>query len=98
MTLLAFPRGRSRAGFNEGERLSSREHRDGWALRVRGARRRVYELQASLAALRRPLRPCRVTLNGRRLRRRAWRYGRQTRILRVRFRARSARLVAHRCR
>jgi alpha-glucosidase (family GH31 glycosyl hydrolase) len=97
MNLLAFPRGRSRAGFNDGERLSSQEHRDGWALRVRGARRRTYELQASLATLRRRFRPCRVTLNGRKLRRRAWRYGRKTRILRVRFRARRARLVAHRC-
>jgi alpha-glucosidase (family GH31 glycosyl hydrolase) len=98
MTLLAFPRGRSKAEFNEREWLSSREHRRGWALRVRGARRRTYELHASLATLRRRLRPCRLTLNGRRLRRRAWRYGRSTRILRVRFRAGRGRLVAHRCR
>ncbi len=97
MTLLAFPRGRSKAGFNEDELLSSREHRDGWALRVRGARRRVYELQASLTTLRRKLRPCRVTLNGRKLRRRAWRYDGRSRLLRVRFRTRRGRLVAHRC-
>ena len=60
MRLLAFPRGARRAGMGGGERLASREHAGGgrWSLRVSGTRARTYELQASLATLRRPFEPC----------------------------------------
>ncbi len=96
MSLLAFPRGRSRAVFNEGERLRSAEGRRGWVFAVRGARRRVYELQASLATLRRPFEPCGVTVAGRRLTRRAWRYRSGSRVLTLRFRAKRGRVVVQR--
>jgi alpha-glucosidase (family GH31 glycosyl hydrolase) len=93
LVLLAFPRGRSRAAFNEGERVVSVEGRRRWRLHVRGRRLRRYGLQASMATLRRPLRPCSVRLRGRRLPRRAWRYNRRTRVLRASFRVRRATLV-----
>ena len=54
-------------------------------------------LQASLATLERPFRPCRVRLNDRPLRRGAWRYQRRSRVLRLRFRARRARLGVAGC-
>ena len=98
MDLLLFPRGRSSAEFNEGERLSSRERVGRWDLRVRGERRRTYFMQASLGSLRRRFRACRVTVNGRRLRKRRWRYDRANRSLRARFTAKNARLVARACR
>jgi hypothetical protein len=67
-------------------------------LTIRGARRRVYRLQASLAVLRRPLRPCSVSFRGRRLPRRAWTFDRRTRVLRASFRARRGTLrVSSRC-
>jgi alpha-glucosidase (family GH31 glycosyl hydrolase) len=104
--LLAFPRGRSEAAFNAGERLRSAARRRAWRLTVAGARRRTYRLQASLATLRRPFHACRAALGGRRLRRgaafvrrgRGWTYARRTRVLRAAFRARRARLTVSACR
>jgi alpha-glucosidase (family GH31 glycosyl hydrolase) len=91
MRLLAFPRGSSSARMGVRGRLSSVEGRRGvWRLRVRGERRRRFELQASLRTLRRPFVPTAVRVNGRRLSRRAWRYERRTQVLRVRFAARRA--------
>jgi hypothetical protein len=78
------------------ERLVSRERRAGWSLTVRGSRRRTYELQASLATLRRPFRPCAVRLGGRRLARRAWRFDRRSRVLSSRFATRRGTLFAAR--
>ena len=72
--LLAFPRGRSTARFYDDGRIASIERRDRWTLRVRGSRSRSYDLQASLGTLKRPLRPCRVLLDGRRLPASHWRY------------------------
>jgi hypothetical protein len=86
LDLLAFPRGRSTARFNESERLGSREGRRRWVLTVSGDRTRLYRLQASLATLRRPFRVCRVRLGDRRLPATAWRYDRRARRLRVVFR------------
>jgi alpha-glucosidase (family GH31 glycosyl hydrolase) len=83
MELLAFPRGSTSARFNEDERLRSVEARDRWTLRFRTRRARTYRLQASLATLRRPFRPCRVVVDGRVLARARWRYDRSTRVLRV---------------
>jgi alpha-glucosidase (family GH31 glycosyl hydrolase) len=92
LELLAFPRGRSNAAFNEDERLFSAEGPRRWRLRVEGARRRTYRLQASLATLQRPFTPCRVLVGGRPLARRAWSYDRSARRLRVTFAARTATL------
>ena len=97
MRLLAFPRGRSAAGFNESERLVSRERRRRWSLRVQGAIRRQYRLQASMATLKRPFRPCTVKIKGRRLGARSWSYDRKSRVLTARFKTRRGRLVVRGC-
>ena len=97
MQLLLFPRGRTRSRFNRRERLYSTDLRDRWVLRVRGERRRLYDMQASLGTLTRRWHVCRVELDGRPLRRRAWRYDRRSRVLRASFRTQSGRLTARRC-
>ena len=74
------------------------EWRQRWELRIRGARTRTYSLQASLAAMRRPLRPCSLRVAGRPLRRRFWSYDPTTRVLRATFRLRSGTLTVRRCR
>ena len=96
MDLLAFPRGRSRARFHRREWLVSRVRPRGWELTVRGARKRRYRLQASLGALTKPLRPCAVSVRGRPLPRRAWRFNRRTRVLTARFTVRTGTLFAER--
>ena len=93
--LYAFPRGRSHAALGGG-RAVSREGDGRWTLRLRGPGRR-YKLQASLGTLRRPLRPCAVTLAGEPLSRRAWSYDAERRVLRARFRARRATLAVRGC-
>ena len=98
MTLFAFPRGRSKRAIGEGEGVLSREWSGGWTLGVDGRVRRRYSLHATMATLRRPFVPCAVSVKGRRLPRRAWSYSRKTRVLRVRFRMKRGRVVAHRCR
>jgi hypothetical protein len=96
LRVLAWPRGRSRAAIGVGERVRSRESARGWTFVVRGRLRRRYSIEASLATLRRPFRPCAVRLRGRRLPRSAWTYGRRSGVLRVTFRARAARVSARR--
>ena len=94
MRLLALPRGRT-ASRVRGQRIGSAEGRGRWTLTIASGPRRRYYLQASTATLRRPLRSvCRVTLGGRPLGRSAWSYDRDRRVLRARFSARGARLVA----
>ena len=95
--LLAFPRGRSGAQF-DGGLLQSREGRRRWRLTFRSRASRRWRIQASLATLRRPFRPCSLRLRGRPLRRRAWKYERRTRALTVRLKVRSGTLVARGCR
>ncbi|HYH58698.1 MAG TPA: TIM-barrel domain-containing protein [Thermoleophilaceae bacterium] len=95
LDLIAVPRGRWRGKFHRGETLVSRERRGRWELTVRGQRRRRYAVQASLATLRRPFRPCTVTVGNRRAR---FRYARKTRALRVAFTARRTTVVAASCR
>jgi alpha-glucosidase (family GH31 glycosyl hydrolase) len=101
LRLLALPRGRTMARFGERGRIDSIERRWRWRLKLQGAARRRIGLAASLRTLDRPFRPCAVRLDGRRLRRAAWRYDRRTGVLRTSFRARRrvARLVvtARRC-
>jgi alpha-glucosidase (family GH31 glycosyl hydrolase) len=99
MTLLAFPRGLSRRKMLEGERLRSRElrgRRGGWELRIDGARRRTYSIQASLAALRDRFHPCAVLAGGRKLPQSRWSYSPRSRVLRVRVSARRVTLLARR--
>ena len=85
LRLLAFPRGRSTARFFGGERMRSQETDAGWRLAIRGKTRRLYRLQASLAALKHRFRPCRIELDGRELAPRRWSYDRSTRVLNVKF-------------
>jgi alpha-glucosidase (family GH31 glycosyl hydrolase) len=90
LRLLAFPRGRSRAAAGG---VRSVEGRGTWRLVVRGRHARRFSLEASLATLKRPFRPCSVRLRGRPIR---FSYSRRTHVLRTDFRARSATLVASR--
>jgi len=85
MNLLAFPRGRSSASFNEGERLRSVEGKRRWTLTVSGKRQRRYDLQASLGTLERSFVPRRVLADGRPLPRSAWSFDSGTRVLTARF-------------
>jgi alpha-glucosidase (family GH31 glycosyl hydrolase) len=96
VALLAFPRGRTEAGMFSGrERLRSVEGGGVWELAVRGARRRRYTLQASLATLEMPFVPCRVDLAGRDLD--TWAYDDATGVLRAEFEGRTGRLRVMRC-
>ena len=84
----------------EGERLASYELRGrrGWQLRIAGARRRAYTVEASMRTLERKFRPCRVFLGSRALPRRLWTYQAKTRVLRMRVSARRAMLTVRPCR
>ncbi|HEX8082998.1 MAG TPA: TIM-barrel domain-containing protein [Solirubrobacteraceae bacterium] len=63
MELVVFPRGWSDARPYGRERVVSSEKRGRrWVLRIEGARRRAWAVQAALGALRRPFRPCSVTV------------------------------------
>jgi len=93
LVLLAFPRGESDASFFEGERVKSKVRRGRWVLKVSGATRRKYELQASLATIAGRLEPCRVRVDGERLRRRHWDFARRTEVLTLDLRGRSPKLV-----
>lgn len=94
--LIAFPRGRTSARMFAREWLLSRERRREWRLGIKGLRTRSYRLQASLATLRRPFRPCSVTVAGRRVR--GWRYSRSSGVLRASFKLRRGSLVVRGCR
>ena len=99
-TLLAFPRGSStaRVGAHDG-RIVSRERRGGWRLQFRLVRPIEWRIQASLRALRRPLRPCAVRLDGRPLPASAWRFDDATGVLAAMVRTQAGRLeVSSRCR
>ncbi len=97
--LLAFPRGRSAAALEDGGGLGSRELDDGsgWRLSVNGARSRRWQIQASLGALKRPFRPCRVSAAGD-ARLGSWRYDARTRVLRATLRVRRGALSVRACR
>jgi hypothetical protein len=75
--------------------VRSTEGRSGWTLRVRDRRERRWRIQASLAALERPFRPCAVSGRGGHLT--SWRYDRVTKVLRATFRARAGRLTVRPC-
>jgi hypothetical protein len=96
--VLAFPRGRSTTRVGA-LRLTSTEGGGRWTLALRAPTARTgVELQASLATLTRPLRPCDVTLDGRSLPRSTWSYDARGGVLRARFAVpRRATLVATGC-
>jgi alpha-glucosidase len=93
--LLAFPRGRSSAQLEDGGSLRSRETSEGWRLTIASSRSRRWEIQASLGALRRPFRPCRVSARGGRPA--GWRYERRSRVLRVTLTGRRLALTVRAC-
>jgi alpha-glucosidase (family GH31 glycosyl hydrolase) len=97
MELLALPRGTSTAAMHEKEALTSIEGHGTWRLRVSGRTRRTYRLQASMLTLRRPFRPCSVALDGRPLRRGAWRHSTRTGVLEATFTAKRGSLRVRRC-
>ena len=92
LELLAFPRAHSFARSGTGQAFESIERRGRWTLAVKGPQA-AYRLQASLATLRHPFKPCAVTLGGRALAHHSWSFDRRTRVLRVRFRAGASALV-----
>ena len=98
LDLIAVPRGRTRARMFERERLASIEGRGGWRLKVAGRSRRTYRLQASMATLRRPFRPCSVVAAGRALPRSAWSYRAGTAVLKATFTMERGTLSVRRCR
>jgi alpha-D-xyloside xylohydrolase len=94
LSLLAFPRGRTRRTMFDGESLVSRELRGGgWRLRIAGKLRRTYSIEASLASLKRRFTPCRVNGSGVR----GWSYDRRRRVLRIRAVLRRGALTARVC-
>jgi alpha-D-xyloside xylohydrolase len=93
--LLAFPQGRSGARLEDGGSLASRERSGEWRLTIRGKRRRVWTISASLATLRQPFRPCAVHPAAGKLL--SWRYDPSTKVLHAKYRVRHGTLVAHGC-
>jgi alpha-glucosidase (family GH31 glycosyl hydrolase) len=94
LRLVAFPRGRSTARVGRQKLTSAESSGRRWTLTIAPGPRRRYDLQASLGTLTRPRHVCRVTLDGRPLRRKSWSYDARRRVLRARFTARRARLAA----
>ena len=102
LELLVFPRGWSQARpFGTERVVSSEKRRRRWVLRITADRRRTYAIQSALGALRRPFRPCTVTLKrgtrrSHRLPRRAWTHA--DGVLRLNVRGRVLRIEARGCR
>ena len=97
LRLLAFPRGRSSAGFHRRGRLRSRERDGAWKLSLRSGGVRRFRIQAALATLRDPFEPCAVEIDGRRLSERRWSYSRRKQVLRARFGGRNPVLRVEGC-
>jgi alpha-D-xyloside xylohydrolase len=95
LRLIAFPRGDSSAPFYDDGKVRSHERRRSWTLRIRGDRRRSYQLQAVLASLEHPFRPCGVSLDGRPLAPRRWSF--DDGVLNARLDGRRVRLVVSAC-
>ena len=93
MRLLAFPRGRSRAGMLEDEELVSREGRRRWRLAIHGERRRSYRVEAWLGALKLPFRPRPSGSAGRSSRAKRWSYDRGSEVLELAARLKRGRVT-----
>jgi hypothetical protein len=89
LRLLAFPRGRSEARPYGTDRVMS-EERSGrrWRLRLTGAQRRRWEVEATVKSLQRPFRPCAVRAGRRRVR-----FAYERGVIRFAVRARRATVV-----
>jgi sulfoquinovosidase len=97
LRLLAFPRGDSSSRFYENGSLRSREGRNRWTLAVSGGGVRRFALEASLATLQRPLRPCEITVDGKPLPPHRWSVRGGGSVLAVDFGGPRARLVVRGC-
>jgi alpha-glucosidase (family GH31 glycosyl hydrolase) len=93
--LLAFPRGSSSTRLEDGGTVRSHERAGAWSLSMGSTRRRTWTIQAALATLRHPLRPCGVAARGGKLR--GWRFDGRTKVLRATFTTRRGTLVARGC-
>ena len=93
--LIAFPRGASSTRLEDGGVVRSRERAGTWSLSIGSTRQRTWKIEASLATLRHPLRPCAVAARGGRVR--GWRFDRRTKVLRATFATRRGTLVARGC-
>ncbi len=93
--LMAFPRGSSSMQLKGGGILRSREGRGEWRLAIRTRQSHRWTIEASMATLERPFRPCVVQATGGRLVR--WRFDRRTGVLRAVISARRGGLVARAC-
>jgi alpha-glucosidase (family GH31 glycosyl hydrolase) len=80
-TLLAFPRGSSRARLEQGS-LESRELASGWQLAIAAPNTR-WTIEASLATLERPFAPCAVTWQGAPVPATRWSYDASSQVLRT---------------
>jgi alpha-glucosidase (family GH31 glycosyl hydrolase) len=87
LDLLAFPRGRSTSALGDRGSASSRETRRGWRLRIGDAKGTRFGLSASMITLQNPYEPCRLLVNGKRLRHKRWSYEPGTHVLEAAFRA-----------
>jgi alpha-glucosidase len=97
LRLLAFPRGDTSSRFYDHGSLRSREGRDRWSLTVSGGGVRRYRLEASLATLERPLRPCEVSVDGNPLPPRRWSVRRGGSVLVASFGGPRAKLAVEGC-
>jgi alpha-glucosidase (family GH31 glycosyl hydrolase) len=79
--LLLFPRGTTSRDLGPSSKMVSRERRGSVNFEIVSAARRRFRIQASMSTLKRPFRPCRVSVDGRRLPRREWDFDRKTRVL-----------------
>ncbi len=94
LVLLAFPRGRSEAGFYDRGRLISREGRGVWRLRVEGGdAARRWQVRATLGTLEHPFVPRAVKVDGRVLDPRRWSYDPGRTVLSVRAKLRGSTLT-----
>jgi alpha-glucosidase (family GH31 glycosyl hydrolase) len=92
LELLAFPRKKRSGRLGERGRWISRTKPGGWTLKLKTPERTRYDLQAALGVAGRNMVPCKLKLNGRKLKRKRWSYDAQAEVLTARFATRKGRL------
>ncbi len=95
LRVLAFPRGDSESAFYETEQLQSQEGQGEWRLTLKAARMRTIELEATLASLERPFKPCAAGMSGGELL--DWSYEADTQVLSARLRVHNGTLSVQGC-
>ena len=83
------------ARLEDGGAVRSAEAPGEWSLTIDSARRRTWKIEASLAALKRPLRVCSVRADGGKLA--GWKFDERRRLLRTTWSGRRGTLVARGC-